>query len=331
MRRLFYHPIESLTPAHLSMVSGCVKGLQIMCITFMFINVDEDRDLAPFRLILAMNRDEFLDRPTEIAQWKDCGNGNGILCGRDTEKGKEGGTWLAIDKRGRIGVLTNILTGYRERNGKRRGNIIIDYLKGNERAKDFLTGLADDKNVYRPFNILLLEPNSKNEFDIWHYTQGKSGHVVKTEPPKFFKSTKFISLGNDSMTMPFKKTSHGLQLFEETIVNHAHDKDFIEQLRIHVMNDTLKCLPDPQMELQAKSEVMKDNWKGLTSVFTDIAPIFATSVQTFITIDFEFNVNFVEVSRDGQRVEKRFKVKRSKGIFKEAFLRLKKTLLLHCI
>ncbi len=292
---------------HFTLIFG-FGDIVSMCITFIFLNVDEDKTYAPFRLILAMNRDEFLDRPTEAARWKDCENGNGILCGRDAEKGKEGGTWLAIDKQGRIGVLTNIFTGYRERGGKRRGNLIIDYLQGSDKAEDYLIRLATDKSVYRPFNILLLEPNLNLNFDIWCYTHGKPGHVIKTEPLKHLQWEKYIGLGNHPLSMPFQKTSRGLKLFEEAIVKHAHDENFIEYLRIHVMNDTLSCMPDPQMELQAESGPLRDKLKELSSIFINMVPTLATSVQTIITIDFELNVNFVEVSRNGQRVEKHFKV-----------------------
>lgn len=75
-----------------------------MCITFVFVNPDPKP--GTFRLILAMNRDEGFGRPSAGAEFQD-----DILCGRDLTPGKEGGTWLAIDRQGRIGVLTNISTG----------------------------------------------------------------------------------------------------------------------------------------------------------------------------------------------------------------------------
>ena len=57
-------------------------------------------------MIFAMNRDEFTTRPTETACWRD-----GLLGGWDMMQGRAVGTWLAMDKRGRVGVLTNIFTG----------------------------------------------------------------------------------------------------------------------------------------------------------------------------------------------------------------------------
>lgn len=58
-----------------------------------------------FPLIVAANRDEFLDRPAEPAHfWEDA---PGILAGRDE---RAGGTWMGITRTGRFAAITN----YRE-------------------------------------------------------------------------------------------------------------------------------------------------------------------------------------------------------------------------
>ncbi|CAK5072952.1 unnamed protein product [Meloidogyne enterolobii] len=72
-----------------------------MCITFI-INADNDLILGRFKLILLNNRDEEFSRPTSALAWCD-----GILAGRD-EREKERGTWLGIDRNGRIGNLLSI-------------------------------------------------------------------------------------------------------------------------------------------------------------------------------------------------------------------------------
>ena len=53
-----------------------------------------------------MNRDEFTARPTAPLSWR-----AGLLGGWDLQPGREGGTWLAMDTGGRLGLLTNIYTG----------------------------------------------------------------------------------------------------------------------------------------------------------------------------------------------------------------------------
>ncbi len=57
-------------------------------------------------MILAFNRDEFLNRPTAPASWED-----DILAGRDLASGKKGGTWMAISQNGKFAMLTNVYTG----------------------------------------------------------------------------------------------------------------------------------------------------------------------------------------------------------------------------
>jgi hypothetical protein len=60
---------------------------QIMCIVFIGVNVH-----PRYKLVIAANRDEFIDRPTDVADyWKDHPH---ILAGRDVERG---GTWLGIN------------------------------------------------------------------------------------------------------------------------------------------------------------------------------------------------------------------------------------------
>lgn len=63
--------------------------------------------LITFSSILCSNRDEFLGRPTQDAQFhnfeKDTGNASGnILSGRDITAG---GTWFGVNRAGRIALL----------------------------------------------------------------------------------------------------------------------------------------------------------------------------------------------------------------------------------
>lgn len=90
-----------------------------MCITFLYVS---ENPCDKYKLILAMNRDEYFRRPTSKSFWQDQ-----ILAGRDQEPGKEGGTWLAINKQGQIGLLTNIYTD-KISPGAGRGFLVIDAL-----------------------------------------------------------------------------------------------------------------------------------------------------------------------------------------------------------
>ena len=68
-----------------------------MCIIFVAFRAHPD-----YRLVVAANRDEFRDRPTEPAhRWM---GGGGIIGGRDL---RGGGTWMGIHTDGRFAALTN--------------------------------------------------------------------------------------------------------------------------------------------------------------------------------------------------------------------------------
>ena len=68
-----------------------------MCLIFISLNQHPS-----YKLIVAGNRDEFYNRPTQpAAYWPDCDK---VLAGRDLEGG---GTWLGVTTSGRISMLTN--------------------------------------------------------------------------------------------------------------------------------------------------------------------------------------------------------------------------------
>ena len=90
------------------------------------------------QLILAMNRDEFVSRPTSPASER-----AGLVAGWDQQPGREGGTWLALDTgTGRLGLLTNIFTGgVVDKDAKGRGFLVLDWLRGEHTAMEYLESL----------------------------------------------------------------------------------------------------------------------------------------------------------------------------------------------
>lgn len=145
-----------------------------------------------FRLIVAANRDEFLDRPTApLAFWSDSPQ---VLAGRDL---KEGGTWLGITRTGRFAALTN----YRDparlvQNAPSRGRLVSDYLQGDEPAHAYLDRLVARAHSYNGFNLLLGDGE-----ELFYYANlageprslepglyGLSNHLLDTPWPKLKRS-----------------------------------------------------------------------------------------------------------------------------------------------
>jgi len=107
-----------------------------------------------YPLIVAGNRDEFYSRRTRAAAW--WGQAVSLLGGRDDEAG---GTWLGINRRGRIAMLTNV-RGPAERNphAPSRGLLVLNALQSVRPLPLWLDETARRAQVYNGFNLLVAEP-----------------------------------------------------------------------------------------------------------------------------------------------------------------------------
>ncbi|MHB2016247.1 MAG: NRDE family protein [Candidatus Xenobia bacterium] len=97
-----------------------------------------------WRLVVAGNRDEFLDRPSEPAHWWP-----DILAGRDL---LGGGTWLGLSREGRIAVVTNVREPQRKppADAPSRGGLVVDFLQGSLSMER----LSETGNRYAGFNLV---------------------------------------------------------------------------------------------------------------------------------------------------------------------------------
>ena len=105
------------------------------------------------RLLLAANRDELHARPSQEAHW--WADNPSVLAGRDLQAG---GTWLAINKRGRFATVTNYREGQSPKGRLRsRGKLVNDFLESDETALAFMQNL--DADAYAGFNLLATDGN----------------------------------------------------------------------------------------------------------------------------------------------------------------------------
>lgn len=104
-----------------------------------------------YKLVMAANRDEFYERPTQAAHfWPPDGQ---ILAGKDLEAG---GTWLGLTRQGRFAALTN----YRDpaqfgRKARSRGLLPTNYLTGDQAPLAYLQNIESQANSYNGFNLLV--------------------------------------------------------------------------------------------------------------------------------------------------------------------------------
>src|SRR5882757_9136859 len=129
-----------------------------------------------YRLVVAANRDEFHERPTAaMAKWLPPDD---IIAGRDL---RAGGTWLAMDRARRFGVVTNFRELQRPApNAPSRGNLIPGYLRNQAGAERFLKDLEPTAKAYSGFNLLLTDADG-----LW-YASNRAENLVRALPPGIY-------------------------------------------------------------------------------------------------------------------------------------------------
>lgn len=143
---------------------------------------------SKYPLVVAANRDEFYKRPTSSAHyWQDHPY---ILAGRDLMKM---GTWMGVNKHGKFAALTNYRDPIEKAEGKKsRGELVADFLKGEQSSQSYLNQISQNLNNYPGFNLLVGDSKelfyiSNKEKEIKRVEKGIHGlsnHLLNTEWPK---------------------------------------------------------------------------------------------------------------------------------------------------
>lgn len=152
-----------------------------------------------FPLIVAANRDEFMDRPTEAAHfWKDAPD---ILAGRDE---RAGGTWMGITRKGRFAAITN----YRDLRmmmtaGPSRGLLVREALEHGIDTKS-TKAYAGFNLIYGSVDTLRYHNNIEGvDEELQPGIHGLSNHFLDTPWPKVVKAKqeleKALALPDDDL------------------------------------------------------------------------------------------------------------------------------------
>lgn len=122
-----------------------------------------------YPLLVAANRDEFFERPTERADfWEP---DRQILAGRDL---LAGGTWLGVRRDGRFAAVTNFRDARPEKPGApSRGRLVSGFLSTEASAPQFLDALTARMDAYNGFNLVAGSPAA-----LW-YLSNRAGTVVE--------------------------------------------------------------------------------------------------------------------------------------------------------
>lgn len=105
-----------------------------------------------YELLFAANRDERHGRPTAAAGWwPDAPN---LFGGRDLVAR---GTWLGVDRAGRLAAVTNFREANPSPAPQSRGALPVDYLRAHRSIDEFAAALEGRSRTYGPFSLLLRE------------------------------------------------------------------------------------------------------------------------------------------------------------------------------
>lgn len=112
------------------------------------------KTLADYAVVVAANRDEFLDRPGTAPQRIR----QGIVGGVDLQAG---GTWLAVSARGLVAAVTNIGLERPRAEARSRGLLCLDASElAHADAAPELLRAAVAADPYGPFNLLVADARS---------------------------------------------------------------------------------------------------------------------------------------------------------------------------
>lgn len=167
-----------------------------MCLIAFAVNVH-----PAFPLLIAANRDEFLDRPTAgLHRWT-LPSGAEVVAGRDL---RDGGTWLGVSPSGRVAMLTNVRDGQPGSGPRSRGELATLWLAGDLDWDGLQARI--DPGAYGGFNLVVGDFHQ----DFWAWLGNRDPqHPHEVHRPQLHSqrlSAGVYGLSNATLDSPWPKT-----------------------------------------------------------------------------------------------------------------------------
>ena len=211
-----------------------------------------------YPMVFAANRDELHARPTAAAEWwADLPH---ILGGRDL---LAGGTWLAVDQRGRLAAVTNVPSPAGATFAKSRGHLVTDDLAGESSAEEFISGLRGSQDDYGPCNLLLFDGVD------FHYFSNQAA-AQRLTPGAY-------ALSNAPLGTPWPKVRFAAAALESTLAAEDPATGLFEMLE---NRDAQEPARNPASERQARVFIEDER--------------FGTRSSTVVIVTKAGNVRFLE-------------------------------------
>lgn len=183
-----------------------------------------------YPLVIAANRDEFYDRPSQPAHfWEEA---RWILAGKDLAAG---GTWFGITRAGRFAAVSNIRDSKpAQENARSRGLLVSEFLRGDLLPRIYLAEVTRQGPRYNGFNLLAGDQN-----EIAYYNNG-SGETLTLAPGLY-------GLSNHRLDTPWPKVETSKAALAKILGMPAVE-------------------PEPILEILADRTLPADDWLPDTGV-----------------------------------------------------------------
>jgi uncharacterized protein with NRDE domain len=234
-----------------------------MCLIFFSINHH-----PTYKIIVAGNRDEFYGRKTAAASyWTDHPE---ILGGRDLEAG---GTWLTMNKNGRISFITNFRDpAHINPKAPTRGKLVSDFVLGKESAFDYLKKIEPDAKTYNGFNLVVGDASG------FAYLSNYGEGIQKL-------NSGFYGLSNHLLDTPWPKVTEGKRRLAPLLDQKKIEPGEIFDVLHNESRAEDNNLPDTGVPLELE--------RALSAMFIK-TPNYGSRCSTVILIDQDNQVIFSE-------------------------------------
>lgn len=228
-----------------------------------------------YRLVVAANRDEFFARPTAAAGWWP--DAPEVLGGRDL---REGGSWMAVSRAGRLAAVTNLRDPSRLRErAPSRGALVRDFVQGEQPAGRHIAALAAAADAYNGFNLLV-----DDGAETYWYSNAAGA------PPPVRLADGVYGVSNHLLDTPWPKVEQGKAALRAAIAGAADGA----------------LAPEPLLEVLADRAVADDAALPRTGVGVEmerllsprfiVSPAYGTRASTVLLVAHDGAATLVERS-----------------------------------
>ena len=175
-------------------------------------------DASPrWPLVIAANRDEFLDRPTlPLSRWTSP-SGQEIISGRDQ---RAGGAWMGMTAGGRVAFLTNVRSAQPETAARSRGELVMRWLEHGtaQMTPDaFAAALQSEAGAYAGFNLVVGDVR-RHQWQ-WMSNKGMTGWASQALGAGVY------GLSNAALDTAWPKTTELKRALADALVSSSRDAD----------------------------------------------------------------------------------------------------------